>query len=77
MARVCGGGDVAGGVPRSHVHPTGITHCAGPGARQAAQAPTAEREACPRAEGARACTPRRAAARERGRPEVAHLCAPA
>eukprot|EP00966_Prymnesium_polylepis_P304569 7036883-Prymnesium_polylepis.1 len=52
MARVCGGGDVAGGVTRGHAHSACMAHCVGPGARQAAQAPAAERQACPCAEGA-------------------------
>eukprot|EP00966_Prymnesium_polylepis_P179231 4149245-Prymnesium_polylepis.1 len=58
MARVCGGGDVAGSVPRRRTHPACMTHCAGPRARQAA----AERQTWPGAEGARAGTP--------GRPRV-------
>eukprot|EP00966_Prymnesium_polylepis_P333633 7389081-Prymnesium_polylepis.1 len=58
MARVCGSGNVAGGVPRGHAHPAGMACCA-PGARQAAQAPAAERQAGPRAEDARAGTPGR------------------
>eukprot|EP00966_Prymnesium_polylepis_P007030 162093-Prymnesium_polylepis.1 len=62
MARVCGSSDVAGGVPRGHAYPAGMACCAGPGARQAAQAPAAERQAGPRAEGARVSTP--------GRPRV-------
>eukprot|EP00966_Prymnesium_polylepis_P272190 6288601-Prymnesium_polylepis.1 len=70
MARVCGGGDVAGEEPcgcgarcarpsSNALRATRMAHCAGPGARKAAQAQAAERQACPCAEGARAGTPGR------------------
>ena len=67
---------VAGGVPRGHAHSACMAHCAGPGARKAAQAQAAERQACPCAEGARAGSLGRVRV-SAGRPKVAHLCAPA
>eukprot|EP00966_Prymnesium_polylepis_P161725 3737905-Prymnesium_polylepis.1 len=47
MARVCGRGDVAGGMPRDRARSARMAQCSGPGARQVAQAQAAQHQASP------------------------------